>query len=732
MDTSFNRNFHSIHISEIMKTRNILTWCFLLFTLASFGQKVKVADVLIVNDQATINGVTFTDIVTDTSLTNASDSQIPTAKAVKDYVTNNAGSGGAATVTGDTVTMLVYGSSYAHNNSDTTNTAGVYWIDSRVRAFDYRRGTLGTMVQDTALCSGCYLNNPPQTIGSADGTGIDRFPRNTTWANHFAREFINEDKYRLVYMMTAGKGGVSSDSLFYAPYIDSLAGYLADAEDANTVYSYYDYILLGLGPMEINYSFEAKLLYFRDLMINTYNVADEHTIFVLKDAPVEVPSNVEYNITLPGLIDKYPWLKIVTGTKDFTTFDGIHPTAAQLQDIGKIAYDAVIHGVRTPYDRGNIAVGKASVYGLGGAETKGNYIQMPSGLPAVGLDSLVETIIISPDSISIATYLRRVHIFGSNYQLAAALNGVQNIMVWGWDNHNGATLTRDSVITIGWNNGQAGSKAFNVIGGSWNSSTHNFNDFVLCKGIESPAHGAKHLFRGVSGLSLYVGDNSWIFNIDDAPAEGEYMRFVSGEFVGSTGPTNAEIETAYNAQVAQVSGAERTAGTETAIRRFSPADIASMAGTHGGGGSGIVESYFNDTLTTTLSDNVEYFITWNREYIPSAIASLSVTGDSIIIAHDGYLDIHMTVNTDHPSSIYRAEYIVKIYKDTGSGAVMQHTDHSFVGLSSLGAGTDVGKSLFCSIPVSTGDIIRGSITIDWSTGDATLQGSLTTIKLTAK
>lgn len=50
--------------------------------------------------------------------------------------------------------------------------------------------------------------------------------------------------------------------------------------------------------------------------------------------------------------------------------------------------------------------------------------------------------------------------------------------------------------------------------------------------------------------------------------------------------SDSEIETAYNNQVSQVSSGERTAGTETDIRRFSPADIASMAGTHGGGGGG--------------------------------------------------------------------------------------------------------------------------------------------------
>ncbi len=44
--------------------------------------------------------------------------------------------------------------------------------------------------------------------------------------------------------------------------------------------------------------------------------------------------------------------------------------------------------------------------------------------------------------------------------------------------------------------------------------------------------------------------------------------------------SDSEIETAYNNQVAQVSAGEKTAGTETGIRRFSPKDVADMAGDH--------------------------------------------------------------------------------------------------------------------------------------------------------
>ena len=44
--------------------------------------------------------------------------------------------------------------------------------------------------------------------------------------------------------------------------------------------------------------------------------------------------------------------------------------------------------------------------------------------------------------------------------------------------------------------------------------------------------------------------------------------------------SDSEVETAYNAQVGQVSSTERTNGTETGIRRFAPADVKSMIDTH--------------------------------------------------------------------------------------------------------------------------------------------------------
>ena len=64
--------------------------------------------------------------------------------------------------------------------------------------------------------------------------------------------------------------------------------------------------------------------------------------------------------------------------------------------------------------------------------------------------------------------------------------------------------------------------------------------------------------------------------------------------------------------IAQVSGAEKTAGTETALRGFSPLDIADMAGTHGGGGGGSTDwNARNETGSTITKGTPVYPISYD-------------------------------------------------------------------------------------------------------------------------
>lgn len=77
---------------------------------------------------------------------------------------------------------------------------------------------------------------------------------------------------------------------------------------------------------------------------------------------------------------------------------------------------------------------------------------------------------------------------------------------------------------------------------------------------------------------------------------------LAGTEVGATADqTDAEIATAYGNQVPQVSGAEITAGTETAVRRVSPADVKGMIDTHATGAAADDTPYD----ATTWNDNTD-------------------------------------------------------------------------------------------------------------------------------
>ena len=102
---------------------------------------------------------------------------------------------------------------------------------------------------------------------------------------------------------------------------------------------------------------------------------------------------------------------------------------------------------------------------------------------------------------------------------------------------------------------------------------------------------------------------------------------------GSTADqTDAEIETGYNNQVPQVSAGEKTAGTETAIRRFSPLDIADMAGTHGGGGGG---SSDHGTLTGLADDDHTQYLLADGTRTLSGNLTVTGTVDGRDVAVDG-------------------------------------------------------------------------------------------------
>lgn len=119
-------------------------------------------------------------------------------------------------------------------------------------------------------------------------------------------------------------------------------------------------------------------------------------------------------------------------------------------------------------------------------------------------------------------------------------------------------------------------------------------------------------------------------NPDDLDDSSTTHKFVTQQLINKVqaveasatrDQTDAEIETAYNNQVAQISAGEITAGTETSVRRFSPSDVSAMIGAHGGGAGAT-----DHGALTGLSDDD------HTQYVLSdgtrSMATLDVTGEA--------------------------------------------------------------------------------------------------------
>lgn len=98
--------------------------------------------------------------------------------------------------------------------------------------------------------------------------------------------------------------------------------------------------------------------------------------------------------------------------------------------------------------------------------------------------------------------------------------------------------------------------------------------------------------------------------------------------------TAEQVQADYASGTSQVSSGEKTAGTETALRTFSPKDVADMAGTHGGGGGGSVSASMSHVFQATLSSatqdtNANTDFTWDSSVKTSDISHTN--GDSEIV-----------------------------------------------------------------------------------------------------
>ena len=105
----------------------------------------------------------------------------------------------------------------------------------------------------------------------------------------------------------------------------------------------------------------------------------------------------------------------------------------------------------------------------------------------------------------------------------------------------------------------------------------------------------KRLLGGTGGAALaaHIADTTNVHGHEDGATADQ---------------TDAEIETAYNNQVAAASTVEAAAGTETAIRRWSPERIADAIAALGGGGGNEIELRYDigDETTAITTTGIKY------------------------------------------------------------------------------------------------------------------------------
>ena len=273
---------------------------------------------------------------------------------------------------------------------------------------------------------------------------------------------------------------------------------------------------------------------------------------------------------------------------------------------------------------------------------------------------------------------------------------------FGWGDHS----TQNYAVTNANNNFSANQNATSFESDLFRGSTYESNSFIdfdddesglsgntnnttlACLGsmqflCDSNNNGVGAFYWGegdTTGLAAtqlmslsQTGNLTLIGTVDGRDIATDGTKLDGIESAATADQTDAEIETGYNNQVAQVSSGERTAGTETAIRRFSPADIASMAGTHGGGGGGgttidhfqVKDDGTTGQLTTgsavdlagmwATPDNTGTGFSWN-----GTTGVLSVTSASDVVEFD--INIHSYNNLNN-----RHELHVQLLEDTGGG-----------------------------------------------------------------
>ena len=174
--------------------------------------------------------------------------------------------------------------------------------------------------------------------------------------------------------------------------------------------------------------------------------------------------------------------------------------------------------------------------------------------------------------------------------------------------------------------------------------------------LEASDAGGVDSVNGETGAVTLDADD-----IDDTSTSHKFAtaaqlsKIDASESGATADQSDAEIETAYNNQVPQVSGGEITAGTETAVRRFSPDDVEAMIQQHAPGSSG--GDAWSDAVDADIvpdADGTRDLGSSSNRFANAHVDSLDLNGTTINSLEDG-ADVTDTANVTVAGALMDSE-----------------------------------------------------------------------------
>lgn len=544
-----------------------------MMPVISSAQRVISADQVYVSAKIRIAGQDITVVSTDPDFASATDNELATRLAIRDFLTANTSTvyvipslADTSTIVSPRVADIAYinegelairgsgpdkwlifqGGSSVPNRTRTFNIVG--FGNSMVGGIEGGAGIpkdtlvnllafnnegsdwkFETAYPSTTLNPGAYTNIPRRRWGDlATISGNQYIPANDHGGPtyYFASDWARSHPSDTVRMAIMLKGGTESDLFVISPLIDTLSLYV-DSLQANGMETA-NVFVWATGPGEQNDDWYTNTLFIYNYLKDTKGFINDNTTFVITGSV----ANRDINGMMAGIAQEQPNWVYIYGMDVLPTGDGIHFTAQANRDAGSKLYQTYF-GSLTPPTRDQFDNVLNGNIGITGPESESNWITVPDA-PGTALDSADFNMIYSNIGLTFSGYVRNNIIFNVNGLTTANLADAQGLTIIGHRNFVGVTTIRDNTKVFGDDNY---SSKFTYIFGSRDSVTHN-NVYIFGNDRTSSGHN-QFMLGEIGTTSFLFGDDEFDFSVSPTASNdgwGFFWNDALGKYTFSAPP----------------------------------------------------------------------------------------------------------------------------------------------------------------------------------------------------